>query len=46
MAPGSQIWLRSFRVPDNTGVGRTERDEGGMWRLLSWNDTAHLEGDG
>ena len=33
--------MRAFRVQANTGVTVVERDEG-MWRLLVWNDEAHL----
>lgn len=33
--------MRAFRVQANTGVTVVERDEG-AWRLLVWNDEAHL----
>jgi probable phosphoglycerate mutase len=34
--------MRAFRVQANTGVTLVERDEEGVWRLLGWNDEAHL----
>ena len=34
--------MRAFRVPDNTGVTVVERDARRAWRLLVWNDAAHL----
>ena len=37
-APG----LRAFRVPANTGVTLIEREADGRWRLVVWNDAAHL----
>jgi probable phosphoglycerate mutase len=37
-APG----LRAFRVPANTGVTVLEREDDGRFRLVLWNDAAHL----
>ncbi len=34
--------LRAFRVQANTGVTLVEREEEGAYRLLAWNDDAHL----
>jgi probable phosphoglycerate mutase len=34
--------MRAFRVQANTGVTVVERDEARVWRLLVWNDEAHL----
>ena len=34
--------LRALRVPANTGVTVVERDEDGRFRLVVWNDVAHL----
>ncbi|APR77442.1 Phosphoglycerate mutase family protein [Minicystis rosea] len=34
--------LRAFRVSHNTGVTVVERGAGGPFRLLVWNDVAHL----
>lgn len=34
--------LRNFRVTVNTGVSLIERDADGRYRLLVWNDVAHL----
>ena len=41
MAPGCVTWLRSFRVPENTGVSVVERDAEGF-RIAVWGDAAHL----
>ncbi len=34
--------LRTFRVMTNTGVTVVERTADGAYRLLVWNDAAHL----
>jgi probable phosphoglycerate mutase len=34
--------LSAFRVPTNTGVCLLERDGTGVYRLVVWNDAAHL----
>jgi probable phosphoglycerate mutase len=34
--------MRAFSVQSNTGVTVVERNEG-LWRLLVWNDDAHLQ---
>jgi broad specificity phosphatase PhoE len=34
--------LRTFRVMTNTGVTVVERTTEGTYRLLVWNDVAHL----
>jgi broad specificity phosphatase PhoE len=34
--------MRAFRVQANTGVSVVERDVEGSYRLLVWNDAAHL----
>lgn len=34
--------LNTFRVPTNTGVCLVERDGAGAYRLVVWNDAAHL----
>jgi probable phosphoglycerate mutase len=43
MSPGSALWLRSFRVQGNTGVSVVDREEDGRFRIVVWNDTAHLD---
>ena len=40
--PGSATWLRSFRVQENTGVSVVEWEEGAGFRIVVWNDSAHL----
>ena len=35
------VGMRAFRVQSNTGVTVVERDEG-VWRIVVWNDEAHL----
>ncbi len=42
MGPGSAEWLRSFRVQDNTGVSVVSWEEGVGFRIVVWNDAAHL----
>ncbi len=42
MGPGSATWLRAFRVQDNTGVSVVEWEEGAGFRIVAWNDAAHL----
>jgi broad specificity phosphatase PhoE len=34
--------LRAFQVPTNTGVCLIERDAESSYRLVVWNDAAHL----
>jgi probable phosphoglycerate mutase len=46
MSPGSLLWLRSFRVQGNTGVSVVEREDDGRFRMVVWNDTAHLADGG
>jgi broad specificity phosphatase PhoE len=46
MSPGSAVWLRSFRVQGNTGVSIVDREDDGGWKIVVWNDTAHLTDGG
>jgi broad specificity phosphatase PhoE len=42
MGAGSATWLRAFRVPENTAVSVVDRDRDGWFRIVAWNDAAHL----
>jgi broad specificity phosphatase PhoE len=42
-SPGIYRKMKSSFVMDNTGITICERRDEGKWKLIAWNDTAHID---